>query len=328
MKKFITTIMAVFVAGFAICQTESLQEQQKGKPILTVFSNFYTGFGEQKDNIGFELERAYLGYQYQFTDALSAKVVFDMGQSGDVNDIQRIAYVKNAFATWKKGAFKLHAGLTGLEQFSLQEQYWGHRYVMKPFLDEYKFGSSADLGIVARYQFGSWGSIDFSCVNGEGYKKIQLDNQMLYSAGFTVTPVEGLALRIYGDYKGKQNPDSTESARKNLSFFAGYQTKRVSVGAEYNKMFNSKNKVGKHQEGVSAYASVSLPNRFGLYARWDYLMSDNDWNIEKDGQLFMAGVQYAPCKNIKLTPNFRLWKPAAVGSKVAPTLYLNMEAKL
>ena len=64
MKKFITTIMAVFVAGFAICQTESLQEQQKGKPILTVFSNFHTGFGEQKDNIGFELERAYLGYQY------------------------------------------------------------------------------------------------------------------------------------------------------------------------------------------------------------------------------------------------------------------------
>lgn len=251
-----------------------------------------------------------------------------MGRSTGVSDLQRLMYVKNAFVSWKWKGLKIDAGLTGLKQFDLQEKYWGHRYVMKSFQDEYKFGSSADLGLVAQYQIGHWGSIDFSCVNGEGYKNIQLDNQLLYSAGLAVTPAEGLAFRIYGDYRGKQSPDSTETAQQNLSFFTGYKNKMVAVGAEYNRRFNSKNKTHMHQSGISAYASVKLPGNFELYARWDFLMSANNWNADNDGQLLLAGVQNTLCKHIKISPNFKLWMAAEDDRKVEPFLYLNLEAKL
>ena len=31
--------------------------------------------------------------------------------------------------------------------FKVQEELWGHRYLMKTFSDEYKLGHSADLGV-------------------------------------------------------------------------------------------------------------------------------------------------------------------------------------
>ncbi len=169
--------------------------------------------------------------------------------------------------SWKNGIFKLNAGLTGLQQFELQEKYWGHRNVMKSFQNEHKFGSSADLGVVAQYQIVKWVSGDLTCVNGEGYKSIQLDNQMLYSEGLTLTPIQNLAFRVYGSYKDRQNPDSTETVQQNLSFFAGYKTKNIAVGAEYSHMFNSRNKADKHRSGISKYASVGLSNDIELYAR-------------------------------------------------------------
>ncbi len=332
MKKITITVAAVLLSMATFGQESTTQpekkEAPKGKPIITIFSNFHAGFGDAKDDIGFELERAYLGYQYEFNSNISAKVVFDMGKSGSVSDLERLVYVKNALLTWKTGNFTLNAGLTGLEQFNLQEKFWGHRYVMKSFQDEYKFGSSADLGVVGMYKFADWISADLTIVNGEGYKKVQVDNQLLYGGGITLKPIESLTLRVYGDYKGKQNADSTETGQENLALFAGYQHKYFSIGAEYNMLFNSKNKTDKNQSGVSAYASVKLPKNFEVFGRWDYLASNNDWNQAKDGQMMLIGLQYAPTKNIKLSPNFRMWLPSDSNAKAQPFVYLNLEVKL
>lgn len=45
---------------------------------------------------------------------------------------------------------------------------------MKSFQDEYKYGSSADLGFSVKYNFHSMLATDFIIVNGEGYKKVQV----------------------------------------------------------------------------------------------------------------------------------------------------------
>lgn len=43
--------------------------------------------------------------------------------------------------------------------------------MMKSFQDEYKFGSSADLGVSVAYKFNKVVSADVIVANGEGYKK-------------------------------------------------------------------------------------------------------------------------------------------------------------
>ena len=166
----------LIIAAFMTCLTSFVSAQEtdetpKGKAIIQVFGNFHSGFGQDNDNRGFELDRSYLGYQYDLGKGLQIKGVMDIGQSNDVSDYHRIAYIKNAQISWKTGKFTLNGGLISTTQFNFQEKFWGYRYIMKSFQDQYKFGSSADLGISASYQLADWISADAIIVNGEGYKK-------------------------------------------------------------------------------------------------------------------------------------------------------------
>ena len=193
-------MFAVAFVGFGL----SLQAQQnqmsqsKTEPIMQIFGNLHTGFGETSSDVGFELERVYLGCSHKLSDDLTIKGVVDVGRSADVSDYHRVAYIKNAMISWKTGEFTFNGGLIPTTQFSFQEKFWGFRHVMKSFQDIYKFGSSADLGISASWNPNEWLSADVIVVNGEGYKKIQSNNGFNYGIGATLTPFEGFHIRIYG----------------------------------------------------------------------------------------------------------------------------------
>ena len=143
-KKEVSTSEVVKTEEVKKEEVKAESDEPKGKAIVQVFANFHAGFGAQENNIGFDLERAYLGYEYKFKGGLSVKAVMDIGKSSDVSDNQRLAYIKNAMVSWKKGNLTLNGGLISTTQFNFQEKFWGYRYVMKSFQDQYKFGSSAD----------------------------------------------------------------------------------------------------------------------------------------------------------------------------------------
>lgn len=287
-------------------------EEPKGKAIVQVFGNFSTGFGTENGNRGFELERSYLGYEYKLGRGLSVKSVLDMGKSSDVSDNNRLAYVKNAMISWKKGGMTLNGGLISTTQFNFQEKFWGYRYIMKDFQDMYKFGSSADLGISVTYKFTDWISADAIIVNGEGYKKIQKNDGLNYGAGVTLTPAKGFQVRLYGGIN--EGADNTQENKVNLAAFAGYKGDKFSIGAEYNKMYNASNKKDADQSGYSIFTSVKLAKNTELYARFDDLYSKDDWNIAKDEQAAIIGTQFKLGKYVKLAPNFRITCPKAAGT--------------
>ena len=317
----------VILAGLLACiginvQAQNVKtEEPKGKAIVQVFGNFHTGFGAENDDRGFELERSYLGYEYKFGNGLSAKAVMDIGKSSDVLDYQRIAYVKNAMVSWKKGRLTLNGGLISTTQFNFQEKFWGYRYIMKSFQDEYKFGSSADLGVSVAYKFADWISADAIIVNGEGYKKIQKNDGLNYGLGVTLTPVKGFQIRLYGGLN-----ESDEEGKKditNLAAFTGYKHERFTVGAEYNQMWNASYKDGADQNGYSVFASVKVAKFTELYARFDDLYSNDDWNIAKDEQAAIFGAQFKLGKYVKIAPNFRMSMPKADGAKNSYSAYIN-----
>ena len=317
----------VILAGLLACiginaQAQNVKtEEPKGKAIVQVFGNFHTGFGAENDDRGFELERSYLGYEYKFGNGLSAKAVMDIGKSSDVSDYQRIAYVKNAMVSWKKGRLTLNGGLISTTQFNFQEKFWGYRYIMKSFQDEYKFGSSADLGVSVAYKFAEWISADAIIVNGEGYKKIQKNDGLNYGLGVTLTPVKGFQIRLYGGLN-----ESDEEGKKditNLAAFAGYKHERFTVGAEYNQMWNASYKDGADQNGCSVFASVKVAKFTELYVRFDDLYSNDDWNIAKDEQAAIIGAQFKLGKYVKVAPNFRMSMPKADGAKNSYSAYIN-----
>ena len=317
----------VILAGLIACIGITAQaqdakvEEPKGKTIVQVFGNFHSGFGAENNDRGFELERSYLGYEYKLGDGLSVKGVMDIGKSSDVSDYQRIAYIKNAMVSWKKGNFTLNGGLISTTQFNFQEKFWGYRYIMKSFQDEYKFGSSADLGLSASYKFADWVSADAIIVNGEGYKKIQKNDGLNYGLGLTLTPVKGFQVRLYGGLN--ESGQDGKSDVVNMAAFAGYKCDRFTIGAEYNHMLNASNTKGNDQFGYSAFASVKVAKNADIYARFDDLYSKNDWNISKDEQAAIIGAQFKLGKYVKVAPNFRMSMPKADGAKNEYSAYVN-----
>lgn len=307
--------------GMAAQAQDTKSEEPKGKAIVQVFGNFHTGFGTENNDRGFELERSYLGYEYKLGDGLTVKGVMDIGKSSDVSDYQRIAYIKNAMVSWKTGNLTLNGGLISTTQFNFQEKFWGYRYIMKSFQDEYKFGSSADLGISATYKFADWISADAIIVNGEGYKKIQKNDGLGYGLGVTLTLTEGLQMRLYGGLN-----EAAEEGKKdivNLAAFVGYKGDNFSIGAEYNQMMNASNNEDADQNGYSIFASMNVAKETALYARFDDLYSKNDWNKAKDESAAIVGAQFKLGKYVKIAPNFRMSMPKADGMEEHYSAYVN-----
>ena len=321
MKK--TMIMAGLLAcmGITAQAQDTKSEEPKGKAIVQVFGNFHTGFGAENNDRGFELDRSYLGYECKLGNGLSVKGVMDIGKFSDVSDYQRMAYIKNAMVSWKTGNLSLNGGLISTTQFNFQEKFWGYRYIMKSFQDQYKFGNSADLGISATYQFANWISADAIIVNGEGYKKLQKNDGLNYGLGVTLTPVKGLQIRLYGGLN-----ESGEDGKKdvaNLAAFVGYKHETFTIGAEYNQMWNASFKDDAGQNGYSIFVSAKLPQVTNLYARFDNLYSQNDWNISKDESAAILGAQFKVGKYVKIAPNFRMSMPKADGANNSYTAYVN-----
>ena len=290
------------LAGILACtcvgaSAQESKEEPKGKAIIQVFGNFHSGFGHNNDDRGFELDRSYLGYQYDLGKGLQIKGVMDVGQSSDVNDYHRIAYIKNAQITWKTGKLTLNGGLISTTQFNMQEKFWGYRYIMKSFQDIYKFGNSADLGLSATYKFNDWLSADAIVVNGEGYKKVQKNDGLQYGLGATIEPFKGLTLRAY--YGLNEAADKTKEDIQNLATFIGLKMNWFSLGAEYNKIWNASYAEGSDYDGFSIYTSAQLNKKTEMYLRYD--------DCSKGGQhAFIGGVQWKLGKYVKISPNFRM----------------------
>jgi hypothetical protein len=295
-----------------------------GKPLLRIYSNYNSTFSNGETTPQFELERVYLGYEHNFSKHLYAKANIDVGNPGFGNH-QMSAFIKYAYLRYRANNLSLEFGLISTTQFKLQESAWGYRYIRKSFQDEYKYNSSADLGISASYKIGKILSADVMIANGEGYKRIQADSALRTGFGVTVTPGMGFTGRVYYDFSTK------ETTQMSVAAYLGYEHERFSLGAEYMKLINSYFIADHDLDGLSFYTTVHLAPKFNLFARYDNLSSnppqgdDMGWNFSRDGQFFMAGFEFVALKGVRLSPNYQGWKPASTGSSFVSTIILNLE---
>ena len=88
-------------------------------------------------------------------------------------------------------------------------------------------------------------------------------------------------------------------------------------------MLNASYTEGNDQFGYSVFGSVKLAKYAELYARFDDLYSNNDWNIAKDERAAILGAQFKVCKYVKIAPNFRMSMPKADGAKGLYSAYIN-----
>ena len=327
MKKLLFTLLSVSFLMAANAQ-DTVKFKPSGKPEALIFTDFRSSFQNGENVNKFSLSRAYFGYGYNFSPSLSGRVLFDVGNPG-VGSFQLTALLKYGYLQYQKQKLTIKFGMIGTNGFDVQEKLWGYRYIYKSFQDEYGFGSSADLGLSAAYKISNAISADVIVQNGEGYKSLDVDSVLKAGIGLTVRPVKNILLRGYFDYMAKGS-----AAQQTTALLAGYQNETFRLGVEYNHQTDSRLRNGYDFSGYSAYGTFNFNSRSNIFARYDYLTSENlplqeqAWNYNKDGQIYMAGFEFTLIKGIKISPNYQLWRPRENSAPATSSVFLNVEIKL
>ena len=68
---------------------------------------------------------------------------------------------------------------------------------------------------------------------------------------------------------------------------------------------------------------MKVANFADIYARFDDLYSNNDWNITKDERAAILGAQFKLGKYVKIAPNFRMNIPKADDANYTYSAYIN-----
>lgn len=332
MKRLLCTTLGL-LTGIAVCTAQQAEQTApiSGKPVLTLFANYKAGLGSANPLSGFNIDRAFIGYEGFLPKGFSAKIVMNVETLADADGNTRFnGYLKNAQLDWKGYGFSVSAGLVNLKQFSEQENFWGHRYVFKSFQEEYGIAFCEDIGLVAGYTFSPVISADIALTNGEGRKFKNMDNRYKYGAGVTLTPVKGLMLRLYGDAYDTPRylVDETvaQQSQYTLACFIGYRHARFSLGAEYNRVFHYKFDAQRNANGYSVYATVNLTPKLHLYGRFDCFDTTGPQPYANEGQAIVCGLEYAPIPQIRISPNYQSWK--ATHDDRLNYLLLSVECKL
>lgn len=324
----------VFLLLLSYCSYSQESEfTPSGRAFATIFANFHKGItGPATEEAAFELVRGYIGYEYNLSPDFYAKVNVDIGSPEDLSPyskLRRYAYFKNAYLRYTQNKLQIEFGLISLKQFNVQEKIWERRYLMKTLADEYRLGSSADLGANLHYTPGEYIDFDVTMMNGEGYNSLQMDKIFKYSFATTIKVPKNFTSRVVYDFTHNELYETT------LLLFASYDFRsKWSLSGEYILRNNEGWEENHNRNALSVYGKYNISSKYQLFARYDVVRSNvlegetNPWNLSSDGTALVAGVQFHPIKNIKMALNYHDWYPWAANVEGGGFIYLDLEVKM
>jgi len=203
----------------------------------------------------FQFRRIYLGYNYTFSDKLSAEVLFaaesdytqgsigNQSANGDVLQDGKFApFIKQANVRWKnmfKGTDLVMGEMLTPAFPMLTEVTWGYRSVERTAADMRKT-NSYDEGISLQGAYGKNKNFGYNLMVGNGNGAVPATNnfQMFYGDVWAKLFNQRLVLDFYQDYeKIAWTPVDTLANRlhhdRNMSkFFIAYTAPKITVGIE------------------------------------------------------------------------------------------------
>jgi len=324
MKRYLLT--CCFILSAYVCLYAQSGEW-KYKPMAEIFTDFHYNLTDTTCNTGFDLNRAYIGYQIFPGGNLSAKLIVNIGTPDDLaegSEPRRYAYCREASLIWSDEKLTVSMGITGTRIFGFQQRFWGKRYIAKPYQAINGYGYVADLGVAVDYVFTKLLSADFTVMNGEGYSSLQSDNNLRTSLGLTLTPTDILTFRVYADMQ-KVNGLSQVV----LIGFAGVKTKLLTLGGEVSSKSNIDLVKNHHAWGISGTGSINISENTEIFGRMDFISSvvlpDQalKWNYLNDGTFLIAGVQRTISGNAKIALNYQGMYPYSTRGIISDLIFVN-----
>lgn len=284
------------------------------------FANIYTGFyyrfnTDIKPQTAFEFTTGLLGYSRNLSDNVKAILIYDVtrttnfsytdssGISNYFEGSKYTAFLKMGEIDWKiNSLIELNVGQLLNEQYlTVQDKFWGYRYIAFTFQEIYRFGMPADFGARLKFNWNKKLMFSATVMNGEGPFRYQdSDGNYLYAGNLEITPNKNLIIKVYGDYMLPS--DNNLFPRIAFSGFLGYRKDKFKIGAEYNEVFNQAYIEDLNYSGASLYSSYSINKKVDVIGRCDYLI---DLGSIENGQYYLLGLQYSPAEKFYTSVNTR-----------------------
>jgi hypothetical protein len=226
-------------------------------------------------------------------------------------------FVKNAYVQFKNvvpGGNALFGMLT-TPIYETADVLWGYRSIEKTIADFRGLASSSDLGVQMKGFVDADHRIGYSAMVGTGTGQRPENNRYKrYYFGLPLRPIEGLTLEPYVDFE--DFPGVAE--RTTYKAAAGYEFRRFAIGGEV--VDQARHTAGATTEpfGFSVFARGKLGSTFAGYARFDRWQPNTRAANRVDSDLYIAGLDWEPHKDVHLMPNVVATQYHARGTALAP----------
>lgn len=267
-----------------------------------------------RDLSGAQFRRVY----FQLDNDLTARVATRLRLEVDGKELSSGGklgvFVKNAYLQVKsvipRGDFLV--GELTTPMFEGVETFWQYRAVEKTIADFWGLRSSSDLGL----QLRGWADADhhvgynLMVGNGSGQKPEGDRFKVVYFSA----PVRwgGLRLEPYADYQsvrvnagGAAVSDTVaNNDQSTWKVFAGYEFRRWALGAEALARVNRlAGRPNQEPRGYSVFARATFHPRLVGFARLDHWQPDKRATDRVDTQLWIAGLDWQPVRDVHVMPN-------------------------
>lgn len=334
MKSLLKTVAAVAMLAFATPAiaggvTVANDGTSKTKLEALFFLNTYahkktTGATTNTDNLGLNVERAYLTLKHTFNDDWMMRFTTDMETNGALASKNQNIYLKYAYVQGKLAgdAVVLRLGQSHTPWIDYEQHLWGHRYVAKVTSDYYKFDDSSDLGVGLKGKLAD-GMVKYwiTETTGAGYgNKTGSTKGTDLNVRVGVYPIDGLTLDVqYRDgYRGGKTFAAVAPVKNKLTqVMATYGMNDWRVGANYldNKgrdSFGINKGATQKATGFSVWGTAKFGD-FGAFARYDDMKNKNAGVQTSKDKRTTGGIEYTVTKGVTFSLAMEENKTTPVG---------------
>ena len=344
-RRIYLSLAALLVAGPAMAQvTPTPPDYPRGKISGLIFADYYenlvgnpvhhynaAGADSDKVNIdlnstssqigrdlnGVQVRRVYFQLDNDLSVKYSTRVRFEIDGKSLTSDGKIGTSVKAAYMLAKSVLPRsdFYIGILGTPTFETAEDFWAYRSIEKTLADFRGIGSAADLGVELKGAFDPDLHFNYSAMIGNGVGQKPEDNR--YKKFYLSLPAK------VGDFRFEPYVDYENAAsahdRASYKMFAGYEHRLGAIGVELlDRNNHNPGAPSQNPRGCSIFVRSNPRPTFGAFARLDAWDPDRHLVNKVNTQLWIAGVDWQPIKDVHFMPNIEATQFDAKGTAVAP----------
>lgn len=293
--RFILTILFVFSIFSTIAQN-TINGQ--------VFSHVSTDLTNEKaPTKSFKFSRVFIETKHVFNDHFFSIITLNATPIINGNNLSTV--LREANVNWNlNDKFSLKFGQFKSTHYKFVDKSWGFRYIYPSIMGKNDLIPIVDLGAEICYSVNSNLSLDLHVLNGEGVNFTN-DGKNTGGIGITFAASENLSLRIQQEVSPRTTYSNKDVNEETTSASISYRHTKFNVGFEFNLQNGSQNNVDQSIKATSLYASYQIQNQISIFARYDEITSENDWNMTNDGTYIIVGVEKELIEGINTALNYR-----------------------